>query len=448
MSEMNFDRMPPYNEQAEQSILGAMLLDKQAVSDAAELLVGDDFYMPAHKELFLAMMELYRSGHPVDLVTLVNELERRGSLEAVGGLDYVTLLTQQLPTLGHAQNYMEIVRDKGTLRRLISYGNGVVKKSYEASQETREIISESESELFSIATKKDTSSLEPIKDVLLDTYEHIETVAQNKGEVMGLPTGFASLDTLTTGLHPSELILIAARPSMGKTSFALNIAQHVAMKQNGAVAMFSLEMNKEQLANRLLCSEAMVDMQKVRNGNLTDHDWTELAKAMGRLGAAPIFIDDTPGISTMEMRSKCMRLSINQNGLALVVVDYLQLMTSGRRIENRQAEVSEISRALKVMSRELNVPVIALSQLSRLPTAGTITGPACPIFASPAPSSRTPISSCFCTGTRCTIRKPRWETRRRSLWPNSATAPSASSRCPGWANTPGSWTWPGPRCFP
>ena len=364
--EVNAGRLPPHNQQAEQSLLGAMLLDGQAVTDAAELLRPESFYAPAHQEIFKAMLALYEQGSPVDLVTLMDELVRRGSLDGVGGINYLTDLSQFVPSAANARYYIDIVAQNEMLRRLIRHGGDVVTECYEQAKTVPEIIADAEKSIFDIALSRSEETLAHIKPALTAGFDQIEELYMHQGQIMGLSTGFRDLDEMTTGMHPNELILIAARPSVGKSSFAMNIAQHVALHQNKVVAVFSLEMSREQLAIRMLSSEALVDMHHVRSGRLTDEDWDHLAQALGPLSKAPLYIDDTPAITTLEMRSKLRRLKI-ERGLDLVIVDYLQLMSSGSGNENRQQEISEISRSLKVMSRELEVPIIALSQLSRGP---------------------------------------------------------------------------------
>lgn len=360
------DRIPPHNIEAEQSVLGAMLLDKEAVASATEVLHKDDFYAEAHKELFDAMVSLYEMGQPVDLVTVTEQLRKRNTLEAIGGLNYVTMLSTAVPTTANVDYYIRIVEEKAILRRLIQACSLITKDSYEAAKSVEDIVDEAEKSIFDISQKRHHSGFVPISQALMEAFDHIEELYKNKGHITGVPTGFVDLDYKTAGLQPSDLILIAARPSMGKTAFALNIAQYAAVKAKVPTAIFSLEMSKEQLVNRLLCAEANVDSHKLRTGNLDDEDWPRLAAALAPLSEAPLYIDDTPAISALELRSKARRLKI-EKGLGLIVIDYLQLMQGRQNAESRQQEISEISRSLKALARELNVPVVALSQLSRAP---------------------------------------------------------------------------------
>jgi replicative DNA helicase len=364
------DRIPPHNIEAEQSVLGAMLLDKEAVAAATEVLHKDDFYSEANKELYDAMVSLYETGQPVDLVTLTEQLRKRNTLEAVGGLSYVTALSASVPTTANVDYYIRIVEEKAILRRLIQTCSLITKDSYEAAKPVEDIIDQAEKGIFDISQKRHHGGFIPISQALIEAFDHIEELYKNKGHIIGIPTGFVDLDYKTAGFQPSDLILIAARPSMGKTAFALNIAQYAAVKANVPTAIFSLEMSKEQLVNRLLCAEANVDSHKLRTGNLDEEDWPRLAAALAPLSEAPLYIDDTPSISALELRSKARRLKM-EKGLGLIIIDYLQLMQGRQNAENRQQEISEISRSLKALARELNVPVIALSQLSRAPEART-----------------------------------------------------------------------------
>jgi replicative DNA helicase len=364
----NMQRIPPHSLEAEQSVLGAMLLDKEAVAAAAEVLRGEDFYSDAHKEIFEAILDIYDNGTPVDLVTLAEALRQRGTLEAVGGGTYISDLSMSVPSTANVGYYIKIVEEKAILRRLISASNDIIKESYEASEDLDIIIDHAEKKIFDISQRKNNRAFEPIKTILLDTYSKIEELTKNKGKIVGVPTGFRDFDMRTSGLNPSDFILIAARPSMGKTSFAINIAQNAAIQSNVPVAIFSLEMSRDQLAQRMLSSEANIELQKIRSGDLSEEDWIKLVHAATPLSQAPIFIDDTPGISVMEVRSKARRLKM-EHGLGLLVIDYLQLMSGRGRAESRQQEVSEISRSLKALARELDVPVVALSQLSRGPEA-------------------------------------------------------------------------------
>jgi replicative DNA helicase len=359
-------RIPPHSLEAEQSVLGSMLLDKEAVAAASEVLEGNDFYLDAHKEIYEAMLDVYEQGKPVDLVTLAEALRQRGTLEAAGGGTYISDLSMAVPSTANVRYYIRIVEEKSILRKLIEASNEIIKESYEAAEDLDIIIDHVEKKIFDITQKKNHQSFESIKTILLETYAKIEELTKNKGKIVGVPTGFRDFDLRTSGLNPSDFILIAARPSMGKTSFAINIAQNAAVRYNIPVAIFSLEMSKEQLAQRMLSSEANIELQKIRTGDLTDEDWIKLVRAATPLSQAPIFIDDTPGITVMEVRSKARRLKMEHN-IGLIVIDYLQLMSGRGRAESRQQEVSEISRSLKALARELDLPVVALSQLSRGP---------------------------------------------------------------------------------
>ena len=362
-------RMPPYSLDAEQSVLGSMIIDKDAIAAASEVLTGDDFYSDAHKEIFNGILSMYEKGEPVDLITLTETLRQRGTLDGIGAA-YLTELSMIVPSTANVKYYIRIVEEKSILRRLIKAANEIIQDSYEAQQEVDIILDDAEKRIFDIAERRSRADFEPIKVALLEAYAKIEELSKNKGKIIGVPTGFTDFDLMTAGLHPSDFILIAARPSMGKTSFAMNIAQYAAVNENIPVAIFSLEMSKDQLVQRMLSSQANVELQKVRTGDLKDTDWIKLVQAAGPLSQAPIFIDDTPGISVMEMRSKARRLKL-ERGLGMIVIDYLQLMSGRGRAENRLQEISEISRSFKSLARELDVPVVTLSQLSRAPEART-----------------------------------------------------------------------------
>ncbi|NLL71692.1 MAG: replicative DNA helicase [Epulopiscium sp.] len=364
MEDSIVQRIPPHNLDAERSVLGSMMMDREAIAVATEVLRGDDFYRPDHKAIYDAMVDLYNKGEPVDLITLHNRISEMGVLEQIGGANYLTELAAMVPTSAHIKNYATIVEEKAILRRLIKMSQNIAALSYEAKEDVHVIMNKAEEEIFNIAENRRTDDFAPIREVLIQTFEKIETIYHNQGRVTGIPTGFLDLDYKTAGLQPSDFVLIAARPSMGKTAFALNVAQYAALRENIPTAIFSLEMSKDQLVNRMLCAEAMVDAQKVRTGNLEQEDWVKIARAMGPLSEAPIYIDDTPGISVMEMRAKCRRLKL-EKGLKLIMVDYLQLMSGNGRNDSRQQEISEISRSLKALAREMEAPVIALSQLSR-----------------------------------------------------------------------------------
>ncbi|HHY90259.1 MAG TPA: replicative DNA helicase [Clostridiales bacterium] len=362
-----FGRVPPHSIEAEQSVLGGMILDKEAITDAVEIVQGDDFYKEAHREIFEAILSLYDRDQPVDLVTLSEELKKRQTLEAIGGLSYLTSLLSAVPTTTHVSYYAKIVEEKALLRKLIAASSEIIEKSYEAEDNTASILDLAEKRIFDIAQKRNSGKgFVPIKQALLESFNKIEELYQNKGGMLGLPTGFIDIDRKTSGLQKSDLILIAARPSMGKTAFALNIVQNTAIRTNASIAVFSLEMSREQLVQRMLSAESHIEIQKIRTGNLDEDEWPRLAKAMGQLAQAKIFIDDTPGITVTEMKAKCRKLKL-EHGLDLMMVDYLQLMTEDERAENRQQEISAISRKLKALAREMDCPLIALSQLSRAP---------------------------------------------------------------------------------
>lgn len=367
-------RVPPQNIEAEQAVLCAMLIDKEAIAKVTEILNGDDFYREAHRVIFNVMTELYSKNEAVDLITVTDVLKRENRLEDVGGIAYVTALANAVPTAANVKYHADIVAEKSVLRQLVRVSTEIAAMGYDADEEVNVLIDKAESRILEISNRKKKSDFTPISDVLMESVQGIEKLLNNKGGLTGLPTGFVDLDKLTSGLHPSDFIILAARPSMGKTAFALNVVQNVALRAHKkvggnprSVAFFSLEMSKEQLVNRMLCAEANIDSQRLRIGEMGDKDWDSLWSACDSMSKAKIYIDDTPGITAMEMRSRARRLKA-EHGLDLIVVDYLQLMQgSGKRnvSGDRQQEVSEISRSLKALARELDVPVIALSQLSR-----------------------------------------------------------------------------------
>jgi len=364
MDNQQMPMIPPHSTDAERSVLGAMLQDSGAVSAAVEMLTGEDFYTPAHKEIFDAAKQLTLSNMAVDLVTMNTELARRGTLPGVGGIEYLIELTQFVPTTANVRYYIRIVSEKSILRRLIQASGEISHAAYAQEQELPEVLGLSEKLIFDIAMKRSGGEeLQHIREVMGRTYEQMEELARLKGGISGVPSGFVGLDNLTTGFHGGELILVGARPSMGKTSFAINIATNAA-RRGKKVAIFSLEMPREQIAMRMLCCDARVDMQKVRKGLLRDEDWVKLARTLAPLTASEVYIDDTSGLTPGQLRSRCRRLMMDK-GLDLIVLDYLQLMSSDKHAESRQVEVSEISRSLKAISQELKVPLIALAQLSR-----------------------------------------------------------------------------------
>ena len=362
---MELGKVPPHDLEAEQAIIGSMLTDRDAVISAIEVLKEEDFYREDNRAIYQAILNLYNRAEPVDIITVKAELESMGKFEQVGGLEYLAELPEKVPTTANAMKYIKIVEEKSTLRRLIKTANEIIELGYDPSEEVEDIMEGAEKKIFNIMQEKNQKGYAPIKDVLVESFTKLEELYNRKQHITGVPSGFVELDYRTAGFHGSELILIAARPAMGKTAFALNIATNAALKANVPVAMFSLEMSKEQLVNRILCSEAMVDSNKVRTGKLEEEDWTKLASAIGPLSEAEIYIDDTPGINITEIRAKCRKLKLEKN-IGLVVIDYLQLIQgSGKRNGSREQEISEISRSLKILAKELNVPVIALSQLSR-----------------------------------------------------------------------------------
>lgn len=368
------ERVPPQNIEAEQAVLGAMLIDKEAIAKATEVLSADDFYREAHRVIFSAMLELYNKNEAVDMVTVTEILKRDNKLEDIGGIAYITSLANVVLTAANVKYHAEIVAEKSVLRQLVRVSTEIAAMGYEANEDVGTLLDTAESRILEISNRKKKTDFTAINDVLMDSVQSIESLLQNKGGLTGLPAGFADLDKLTSGLHPSDFIILAARPSMGKTALALNIVQNVALRAHKviggeprSVAFFSLEMSKEQLVNRMLCAEAGIDSQRLRVGEMHDEDWTHLWDACDTMSRAKIYIDDTAGITAMDMRSRARRLKA-EHGLDLIVVDYLQLMQgSGKRNNSgdRQQEVSEISRSLKALARELDVPVLALSQLSR-----------------------------------------------------------------------------------
>jgi replicative DNA helicase len=362
------DRLPPHSLEAEQSVLGAILIDRETIIEIAEFLQPEDFYRQAHGTIFRSMLELFERREPVDLVTVAETLERSEDLEQVGGRSYLSQLSNQTPTAVHAVQYARIVERKAVLRNLIGAAGKIAGIGYEDPAEIQEAIDRAESELFQVSNRRITAGFSQLKELLHNAYDRLDYLHAHRGELSGISSGFLDLDQLTTGFQPSDLIVVAARPSVGKTSFALNIAEHVAVREKKTVGVFSLEMSKEQLVLRLLSSVANIDSKRLRSGFLEELDFARIAPAMNDLSEAALYIDDTPTITSMELRTKARRLQA-ESGLDLVIVDYLQLMqaTTTNRDANRVQEVSEISRGLKALARELSVPVIALSQLSRQP---------------------------------------------------------------------------------
>lgn len=366
MEEALIKRVLPHSLEAEQSVVGAMLMDKDAIMTAAEIVSQEDFYQTAYGILFEAMVELFNEGKPVDLITLQERLKEKDVPPEITSLEFARDLLTAVPTSANVKYYAEIVMEKSMLRKLIKLNEEIENMCYLGRDSLEAVLETTEKRVFELVQKRNTGDYVPIKQVVLNALDKIEKSSKTKGTVTGIPTGFIDLDYKTSGLQPSDLILVAARPSMGKTAFVLNIAQHVAFRSNKTVAIFSLEMSKEQLVNRLFSLESQVDAQLLRTGNLKDSDWEKLIEGAGVIGKSKMIIDDTPGISISELRSKCRKFKLEQ-GLDLIIIDYLQLMTGrvGGRAESRQQEISDISRSLKGLARELNVPVIALSQLSR-----------------------------------------------------------------------------------
>lgn len=357
-------RIMPNNQEAEQSVIGSMMLDKNAIAMVLEALKSEDFYREGHKIIFQAIQELFRRDVPIDLVTLADHLKSVEKLEQVGGVSYITELAQSVPTTLNLKSYVNIVSEKALLRRLIRASTEIMEDSYTKQDEVDAVLEGAEKRIFNIAEQKSSGGFESISTVLERGFLEIERIFNNKGATTGISSPFPELDQKTSGFQKGDMILVAARPSMGKTTFALNLAEHAALRGGKSIAIFSLEMSREQLAYKLLCSEAHVDMSKLRSGMLDDRDWENIARASGPLSQAKIFIDDTAGISVTEMRSKCRRLKL-EHGIDMILVDYLQLMSGSG--ENRQQEVSEISRSIKALAKEMSCPVIALSQLSRAP---------------------------------------------------------------------------------
>ena len=361
---MELAKIPPHDIDAEQAVLGSMLTDKDAVNAAIETLKEEAFYREDNRAIYQAIVNLYSKSEPIDIITLKDELESMDKFEQVGGFEYLASLPDKVPTTANVQKYIKIVEEKSILRNLIKTANEIIELGYDPAEDVEDIMDGAEKKIFDIMQSKNQKGYTPIKDVLVESFTKLEELYNRKQHITGVPTGFSELDYKTAGLHGSELILVAARPAMGKTAFALNLATNAALRGNAPVAIFSLEMSKDQLVNRILCSEAMVDSNKVRTGKLGEDDWVKLAGAIGPLSEAEMYIDDTPGISVMEIRTKCRKLKMEKN-IGLVVIDYLQLVQGNKRTASREQEISEISRSLKILAKEINVPVIALSQLSR-----------------------------------------------------------------------------------
>ncbi|MFI5084556.1 MAG: replicative DNA helicase [Actinomycetales bacterium] len=357
-------RTPPQDLVAEQSVLGGMMLSKDAIADVVEVLRGNDFYRPSHESIYEAILDLYGRGEPADAVTVADELTKRGEISRVGGPAYLHQLIQSVPTAANAGFYAEIVGERAVLRRLVTAGTKIVQLGYANDGEVEDIVNAAQAEVYAVAERRTAEDYVALKDVMESTVDEIEASGHRGEGMTGVPTGFYEFDELTNGLHPGQMIVIAARPAVGKSTFALDWARSAAIKHNLATVIFSLEMGRNELAMRLLSAEASIGLQDLRKGTIKDDQWSKIATTMGRMNDAPLFIDDSPNMSLMEIRAKCRRLK-QQHDLKLVVLDYLQLMSSGKKVESRQQEVSEFSRALKLLAKELQVPVVALSQLNR-----------------------------------------------------------------------------------
>jgi len=358
-------RVQPNDTIAEQAVLGSMLVDKEAVIAAVEILKPEDFYREDNKEIYSAMIELYGLGQPIDMITLTEQLKLRGTLEKVGDASYVATLIDNVPTTSNIESYVKIVEQKSVLRQLIKVANDILQMGYSQTEDVDTIIEQTEKRVFDVLQNRNSRGYSSIKEVLITAFDMLEKMYQNKDKVSGVESGFIDLDKKISGLNSGALLIVAARPAMGKSAFVLNIANYVAMHTKTPVMVFSLEMSKEEMINRILASEAEVDSMKIKNGNdLTSEDWLKLGQASGRLSNIPLYIDDTPGLTATELRAKCRKAKLEKD-IGLVIIDYLQLMESNTKSSSRQQEISEISRSLKILAKELSVPVIALSQLSR-----------------------------------------------------------------------------------
>jgi len=368
--EITLEKIPPQNLEAEMAVLGSMLLDEDAISISCESLDTNSFYRDTHQKIFASMLDLYNANKAVDLITLTDQLKRDGTLEEIGGVSFLTALANSVPTSANISHYVSIVKEKSILRTLINNATKIVGLCYESDGNIDEVVDTAERFIFEVSERKPQGGFLHLKEIVKDSIEAIDKLYQKKAHVTGIPTGYIDFDIKTAGLQPSDLIVIAGRPSMGKSALALGIAEYAGVVEKVPLAMFSLEMSKEQLVQRMLCAHARVDAHKVRTGYLAISDWPRLTAAAGKLSEAPIFIDDTPAISVMELRAKARRLKAHQD-IQLIILDYLQLMRGSSNAENRQQEISEISRSLKALARELHVPIVAISQLSRAVEART-----------------------------------------------------------------------------
>ncbi|RDY25507.1 replicative DNA helicase [Romboutsia weinsteinii] len=359
-------RIPPHSVESEQSILGSILLDKDAIITVTENIRPDDFYKEAHKIIYECMIRLSNKGEPIDLITLTEELKKQGHLDDVGGISYITSLSTIVPTTSNVKYYADIVKEKSVLRKLIKASNDIINLGYDGATKIEDVLDQAEKRIFDISQEKTSDDFKSINLVLMDAYDQIEKLYTNKSDVTGITTGFNDLNKKINGLQRTDLILLAARPAMGKTAFSLNLVQNAALKGDASVAVFSLEMSKEQLVQRMLATQSHVELKKLKTGSLDENDWPRIIDAMAVLSNTNIHIDDTPGIKISELRSKCRKLKI-EKGLDLILIDYLQLMEGEGNNESRQQEISKISRSLKMIAKEMNCPVVALSQLSRAP---------------------------------------------------------------------------------
>lgn len=368
--DQGLDRTPPQDIAAEQSILGAMLLSKDAIADVVETVRESDFYRPSHQTIFATVLDLYGRGEPVDAVTVAADLSRTGDLHRIGGAPYLHTLVSMVPTAANAAYYGRIVREQAILRRLVEAGTRIVHMGYTGTGNVDDMVDRAQAEVYDVTDRRTSEDYLPLSAIMGDALNEIEAISNHGGEMVGVPTGFADLDALTNGLHGGQMIIVAARPALGKSTLGLDLCRSASIKHNLPSVIFSLEMSRNEIVMRLLSAEAQVPLHHMRSGNMSDSDWTKLASKMGTVSEAPLFIDDSPNMTLMEIRAKCRRLK-QRHGLRLVVVDYLQLMTSGKRVESRQQEVSEFSRSLKLLAKELDVPVIAISQLNRGPEQRT-----------------------------------------------------------------------------
>jgi replicative DNA helicase len=358
------DRTPPQDQGAEQSVLGAMLMSKDAIADVVECVRGTDFYRPMHETIFDAVLDLYGRGEPADAVTVAAQLQRQGDLGRVGGAPYLHTLVSGVPIAANAGYYAEIVREKAILRRLVDAGTRIAQWGYSGEGDVDDVVDRAQAEVYGVTDKRTSEDYAPLSDIMEGTLDEIEAISNRDGAMVGVPTGFVDLDELTNGLHPGQMIIVAARPAMGKSTLGLDIARSAAIKHGMASVIFSLEMSRNEITMRLLSAEARIALNAMRNGHMNDDDWSRLARKMGEVSSAPLFIDDSPNMTMMEIRAKARRLK-QRHDLRMIVVDYLQLMQSGKRVESRQLEVSEFSRQLKLLAKELDVPVVAISQLNR-----------------------------------------------------------------------------------